>query len=206
MRVVPEESYGAALQYFTGSKAHNIVVRRMAQERGLKINEYGVFRGDRRVAGDTEESVYAAVGLPWIPPELREDRGEIEAARAGKLPKLVELSDLRGDLHVHSTASDGHDTIEEMALAAKHAGWSTSPSPSTRKRLTVAHGLDLGAADASRWQKSTGSTRSVRDHACSQGIEVDILDDGTLDLPDARTGRAGYRRGCGAQQVRPAAR
>src|SRR5690606_37917178 len=100
------ESYGAALHYFTGSKAHNIAIRRLGQERGLKINEYGVFKGQHRIAGETEESVYQSVGLPFIPPELRENRGEIEAARKGWLPKLIELDDLKGDLHAHSKASD----------------------------------------------------------------------------------------------------
>lgn len=95
LRVVPEESFGAALHYFTGSKAHNIAVQRLGQQRGLKINEYGVFSGDKRIAGETEESVFGAVGLPWIPPELREDQGEIEAAQAGRLPKLIELANLR---------------------------------------------------------------------------------------------------------------
>ncbi|MDE3036570.1 MAG: DNA polymerase III, partial [Nitrospirota bacterium] len=107
LRVVGEESYGAALQYFTGSKAHNIVLRQLAQQRGLKVNEYGVFKEERRVAGQTEESVYAAVGLPWIPPELRENRGEFDAAREGRLPQLVQLGDLRGDLHAHTNATDG---------------------------------------------------------------------------------------------------
>src|SRR5579863_140907 len=111
VRVVPDESYGAALQYFTGSKAHNIVTRRRAQERGLKINEYGVFRGETSIAGRTEEEVYAAIDLPWIPPELREDRGEIELAEKGRLPKLIELGDIRGDLHMHTTATDGAATI-----------------------------------------------------------------------------------------------
>ena len=114
VRVVPDESYGAALQYFTGSKDHNIVIRRRAQERGLKVNEYGVFRGEKSIAGRTEEDVYKAVDLPWIPPELRENRGEIERAEAGTLPKLIELADMRGDLHMHTTATDGAATIAEM--------------------------------------------------------------------------------------------
>ena len=105
LRVVPEASYGAALQYFTGSKEHNIVVRRRAQERGLKVNEYGVFRGEEQIAGRTEDEVYAAVDLPWIPPELRENRGEIEQAEHGEPPRLVELKDIRGDLHMHTTAT-----------------------------------------------------------------------------------------------------
>jgi len=122
LRVVAQESYRAALHYFTGSKSHNIAIRRIAQQLGLKVNEYGVFRGAQRIAGDSEESVYRAVGLPYIAPELREDRGEIEAARANRLPRLVELSDLKGDLHAHTRATDGHDTLLDMALAAKALG------------------------------------------------------------------------------------
>ncbi len=111
LRVVPEESYGAALHYFTGSKSHNIAVRQIAQKRGLKINEYGVYRGKTRIAGETEESVYRAVDLSYIPPELRENRGENPGARSSRLPHLLELSDLRGDLHVHTKATDGHNTL-----------------------------------------------------------------------------------------------
>ena len=122
LRLVPADSYGAALHYFTGSKAHNIALRRNAQERGLKINECGVFLGAQRGAGETEGSVFGAVGLPFIAPELREDRGEIQAARAGRLPQLITLADLRGDLHVHTSASDGHNTIAEMARAAQAQG------------------------------------------------------------------------------------
>jgi DNA polymerase (family 10) len=184
LRVLPEESYGAALQYFTGSKAHNIVMRRMAQERDLKLNEYGLFRGDRRVAGESEESVYEAVGLAWIPPELREDRGEIDAARAGKLPELVELSDLRGDLHVHSKASDGHNTIREMAAAAKEHGLAYLAITDHSRRLTVAHGLD-----PARLRKQIAEIKKLNADLASvtvlAGIEVDILEDGSLDLPDS---------------------
>jgi DNA polymerase (family X) len=184
LRVLPQESYGAALQYFTGSKAHNIVIRRMAQERGLKINEYGVFRGEQRVAGATEESVYAAVGLPWIPPELREDRGEIEAARDGKLPKLVELADLRGDLHAHSKAGDGHNTIGEMAQAARTHGLDYIAITDHSKRLAIAHGLD-----PAHLRKQIAETRKLNAGPAGitvlAGIEVDILNDGKLDLPDA---------------------
>ena len=122
LRVVPEESFGAALQYFTGSKEHNIVLRRRAQERGLKINEYGVFRGEERVAGRERRGVYAALDLPWIPPELREDRGEFAAAEQGRLPRLIELDDIRGDLHMHTTATDGTASIREMVDAAKDRG------------------------------------------------------------------------------------
>jgi len=184
LRVIPEESYGAALQYFTGSKAHNIVIRRMAQEKGLKINEYGVFKGDRRIAGNTEASVYKAVGLPWIPPELREDRGEVEAARANRLPRLIELKDLRGDLHAHSKASDGHNTIREMAEAARSRGFEYLAITDHSKRLTVAHGLD-----AVRVTKQIAEIERLNAELSGiqvlTGIEVDILEDGSLDLPDA---------------------
>src|SRR5690606_21741695 len=122
IRVVPDESYGAALQYFTGSKEHNIVVRKRAIDRGLKLSEWGLFRGDERIAGATEEEVYAALDLEWMPPELRENRGEIEMAAEGTLPKLVELKDIKADLHMHTTASDGLNSIEEMANAAKERG------------------------------------------------------------------------------------
>jgi DNA polymerase (family 10) len=184
LRVVPPESWGAALQYFTGSKAHNIVVRRMAQEKGLKLNEYGVFRGERRIAGETEESVYAAVGLPWIAPELREDRGEIEAALKHALPKLVELGDLKGDLHVHTKASDGHHTLEEMARSAQERGLEYLAITEHSKRLAMAHGLDpvrlaKQGAEIERLNARLSGLTILR------GIEVDILEDGTLDLPDS---------------------
>jgi DNA polymerase (family 10) len=184
VRVIPEESYGAALQYFTGSKAHNIALRRIAQEKGYKLNEYGVFKGEKSVAGETEESVYKALGLRWIPPELREDRGEIEAARTGELPRLVELADLKGDLHVHSKASDGHNTIEEMALAARARGLEYIAITEHSKRLTVARGLD-----AARLAKQIDEIARLNERLAGirvlSGIEVDILEDGTLDLPDS---------------------
>src|SRR3989338_763599 len=142
LRAVAQQSYGAALHYFTGSKAHNIAIRRAAQQLGLKVNEYGVFRGAQSIAGDSEEAVYRAVGLPYIPPELREDRGEIESARAGPPPQLVELSDLKGDLHAHTRASDGHDSLHDMALAAKEMGLEYLAITEHSRRLTVAHGLD----------------------------------------------------------------
>ncbi|MFN7085688.1 MAG: DNA polymerase/3'-5' exonuclease PolX [Burkholderiales bacterium] len=184
LRLVPAESYGAALHYFTGSKAHNIAIRKLAQERGLKINEYGVFRGGERVAGETEESVFAAVELPYIPPELREDRGEIEAARGGRLPRLVTLADLRGDLHVHTKASDGHHTIREMALAARAAGLEYVAITDHSRRLTVAHGLD-----PQRLLKQIDEIDRLNAELAGvtvlKGIEVDILEDGSLDLPDS---------------------
>jgi DNA polymerase (family 10) len=184
LRLVPAVSYGAALHYFTGAKAHNIAVRRLAQARGLKLNEYGVFRGARRLAGDTEESVFKAVGLSYIPPELREDRGEIEAARRGNLPALVTLEDIRGDLHAHTGASDGHNTLEQMAQAAQAFGLEYLAITEHSRRLAVAHGLDpqqlakqIDAID--RLNATLAGFRLLK------GIEVDILEDGSLDLPDA---------------------
>jgi DNA polymerase (family 10) len=188
LRVVAQASYGAALHYFTGSKAHNIAIRRSAQQLGLKINEYGVFCGAKRIAGDSEESVYRAVGLPYIPPELREDRGEIEAARGGRLPQLVELSDLCGDLHAHSKASDGHDSLRDMALAAKALGLEYLAITEHSRRLTVAHGLD--PVQLARQCDEIDRVNAQLDGiTLLKGIEVDILDDGNLDLPDGVLGR-----------------
>ncbi len=183
VRVVNEDCFGAALQYFTGSKSHNIDIRRLAQERGLKISEYGVFKGEKRIAGDSEESVYRAVGLPWIPPELRENRGEIEAARAGKLPKLVEFADLKGDLHAHTKATDGHHTLREMADAARQHGFEYLAVTEHSRRLAVAHGLDPQQLrrQMNEIDKLNGQLRNI---TLLKGIEVDILEDGRLDLPD----------------------
>jgi DNA polymerase (family 10) len=183
LRVVAQESYGAALYYFTGSRSHNIAVRRIAQRRGLKINEYGIFRGKKRIAGKTEQDMFKAVGLPYIPPELRENRGEIEAAYAGLLPRLVELGDLRGDLHAHTRASDGHEPLRTMADAAKARGLEYLAITDHSKRLTVAHGLDSKRLLA---QLERIDEFNVNGHGITllKGIEVDILEDGSLDLPD----------------------
>lgn len=142
LRVVQPGSFGAAMVYFTGSKAHNLALRRIAQKRGLKINEYGVYRGTQRIAGETEASVYATLDLPCMPPELRENRGELEAAARHQLPTLVELCDLRGDLHVHTDASDGHASLADMAAAAHRAGLDYIAITDHSRHLTVAHGLD----------------------------------------------------------------
>jgi DNA polymerase (family X) len=188
VRVVDPECFGAALHYFTGSKAHNIAVRRLGQQGGLKINEYGVFRGTKRVAGATEESVFASVGLPWIAPELREDRGEIEAARTGKLPRLVELADLRGDLHTHSKATDGRNTLREMAQAARASGLEYLAVTEHSRRLTVAKGLDPRRL-LEQIEEIERLNEELEGITLLKGIEVDILEDGTLDLPDAVLGR-----------------
>ena len=142
LRAVPDPSFGAAWLYFTGAKAHNIALRPLAHARGLRLNEYGVHQGERRLAGETEESVYRALDLPFIEPELREDRGEIQAAREGRLPTLLRRTDLRGDLHVHTTDSDGHDSLEAMAAAARERGLAYLAITDHSHRLAVAHGLD----------------------------------------------------------------
>lgn len=183
LRVVPPESYGAALHYFTGSKAHNIAIRRLGQERGLKINEYGVYRGTRRIAGATEESVFKAVGLPYIAPELREDRGEIDAARAGRLPQLIERKDLKGDLHAHTKATDGRDGIREMASAARAAGLTYLAVTDHSRRLTVARGLDSRRL-LQQMEEIDRLNEELEGITLLKGVEVDILEDGRLDLPN----------------------
>ena len=188
LRVVPEESYGAALQYFTGSKDHNVVLRHLAQQRGLKINEYGVFRGETRVAGETEESVYQSVGLPWIAPELRENRGEFDAARAGRLPHLLELADLRGDLHAHTKATDGRHSIKEMAEAARRRGLEYLAATDHSRRLAMAKGLDA-ARLLRQMEEIDRLNAALEGVTILKGIEVDILEDGSLDLPDEVLGK-----------------
>ena len=188
LRVVDATSYGAALCYFTGSKAHNIAIRRIAQHLGLKVNEYGVFRGSERIAGEDEVSVYQSVGLPYIPPELREDRGEIEAAHGGRLPNLVEFADLRGDLHAHTRATDGHDSLREMALAAKALGLQYLAITEHSRHLTVAHGLDPLQL-ARQCEEIDRLNLEFDGITLLKGIEVDILEDGSLDLPDEVLGR-----------------
>jgi DNA polymerase (family 10) len=184
LRVVPEESYGAAMHYFTGSKSHNIACRKRAVNRGLKLNEYGLFEDDERVAGSTEEDVYEAIGLPMIPPVLRESRGEIEAAEKGELPELVTLEDVRGDLHAHTDASDGRATLREMAAAAKERGYDYLAITDHSKGQMVANGLD-----EKRLRKQLDAIEEL--NAQLEGIqilkssEVDILPDGRLDFPDS---------------------
>ncbi len=183
LRVVARESWGAALYYFTGSKAHNIAVRAIARRAGLKINEYGVFRGTARIAGRTEEEVFAAVGLPWIAPELREDRGEIDAARAGRLPRLVEPSDLRGDLQAHTTDSDGRDTLDAMARAAEALGHEYLAITDHTKAVRVAGGLDRRGF-LSQMRRVDALNRRLSKLTVLKGAEVDVLEDGSLDLDD----------------------
>jgi len=181
VRVVDDASFGAALQYFTGSKAHSVALRGKAIRKGLKLNEYGVFRDDERIAGKTEEEVYAALDLPWIPPELRENRGEIRLALEGRLPVLVRLEDIRGDLHAHTDATDGRDTMAAMVDAARRRGYSFVAITDHTRR--VEGGLDQRRllerwAEVDRLDESNPAIHVLR------GAEVDILDDGALDVDD----------------------
>ncbi|MFP4638096.1 MAG: DNA polymerase/3'-5' exonuclease PolX [Spirochaetaceae bacterium] len=183
LRLLEAKSYGAALQYFTGSKEHNVALRRIAGEQGLKLSEYGLFRGEERVAGAEEEEVYTGLGLSPIPPELRENRGEIEAARAGTLPRLVSLDDIRGDLHAHTDASDGTANLAEMAEAAEQRGYEYLAVTDHTKSLAVARGLDKDRLarqidEVAAFNEQHDAVRLLA------SAEVDILDDGRLDLPD----------------------
>ncbi len=183
VRVVPPESFGAAAQYFTGSKAHNIRLRDLAIGKKLKLNEYGVFKGEKCIAGDTEEGVYAALGLPWIAPELREDRGEVEAALEDKLPPLIEERDIRGDLQMHSTHSDGSASIEEMARACAALGYEYMAITDHSQSLKIAHGLTPEQLREQR-KEIEAVNKKLKGFRVLAGVEVDILGDGKLDLPD----------------------
>ena len=187
LRVVSLVSFGAALHYFTGSKPHNIAVRLMGVKRKLKVNEYGVFRGKKMIAGRTEEEIYKLFGMPYIEPELREDRGELQAAVKGRLPRLVRLADIRGDLHAHTKATDGHYTAMEMAEAAKRLGYEYLAISDHSKRVTMAHGLDAKrlAQSVKEIDRLNGKLKGI---TLLKSIECDILVDGSLDLPDGILG------------------
>jgi len=183
LRVVEEDSYGAALQYFTGSKGHNIRLRGIAKAKGIKINEYGVFKGKRKIGGKEENDVYRVLGMDWIDPELREDRGEIEVAQKGQLPKLVQEAEIKGDLHVHSKWSDGTSSIEEIAKAAQKKGYQYVAICDHSKSLRIAHGLD----DSRRTEQIEEIDRvneKLKGFRILKGAEVDILTDGKLDMSE----------------------
>jgi DNA polymerase (family 10) len=209
LRIVARRSYGAALHYFTGSKAHNVAVRKLGVERGLRINEYGVFRvprekslttlrrhsrarqadadtsgqAGRRLGGETEEEVFRAVGMTWVPPELREDRGEIQAAQQDALPTLISLTDIRGDLQMHSTWSDGQHTIEEMARACQQRGYAYCAMTDHSRSTRIAGGLDAPAFKK-QWEEIAWVRQRLNGFVLLAGVELDILPDGTLDLSD----------------------
>jgi DNA polymerase (family 10) len=184
VRLLDRQSYGAALQYFTGSKEHNVALRDRAKRRGWKLSEYGLFEGDKLLASRTEEEIYAKLGLVWIPPELRENLGEIEAAEKGALPKLLELSDIQGDLQMHTTASDGRCTVEEMAQGAKKLGYKYILITDHSKAVTIANGLDERRA-VEHIRNIKAARQKVKGIEIWAGTEVDILGDGQLDYPDA---------------------
>lgn len=184
LRIIPEESYGAALHYFTGSKAHNIAIRKIAMDQGLKINEYGVFQDGEQLAGATEEDLYRKIGLPYIEPELREDRGEIEAAYRNFLPELITISDIKGDLHCHTRATDGMNTLDQMAEAARKMNYEYLAITDHSQRVTVANGLDEKRL-REEIEEIDELNEKIRAIKLLKGIEVDILKDGSLDLPDS---------------------
>jgi DNA polymerase (family 10) len=183
LRVVEEDSYGAALQYFTGSKAHNIHLRGIAKTKGIKINEYGVFKGEKKIGGKEEKDVYRSLGMDWIEPELREDRGEIEVAQKGNLPKLIKESEIKGDLHVHSKWSDGTSSIEEIARAAQKKGYQYVAICDHSKSLKITHGLDETRL-TKQMEEIDRVNEKLKGFQILKGTEVDILADGKLDLSE----------------------
>jgi len=191
LRAVEPDAYGAALLYFTGSKAHNIELRKIAQEKAYKLNEYGLFKGTRRAAGKTEQEIYAKLGLDWIPPELREARGEIALAREHRLPHLVDVKDIRGDLQMHTSATDGKGTIEDMAHAARALGYEYIAITDHSKRVTMALGLDAKRL-REQWKAIDAWNATSRGFTILKSVELDILESGKLDLPDDVLAEADY--------------
>jgi DNA polymerase (family 10) len=191
LRAVEPDAYGAALLYFTGSKAHNIELRKIAQEKSYKLNEYGLFKGTRRAAGKTEEEIYAKLGLDWIPPELREARGEIALAREHRLPDLVALDEIRGDLQMHTSTTDGKGTIDDMAHAARALGYAYIAITDHSKRVTMARGLDAKRL-REQWKAIDAWNATSRGFTILKSVELDILENGKLDLPDDVLAEADY--------------
>jgi DNA polymerase (family 10) len=184
LRVVPQASYGAALCYFTGSKAHNIALRKIGVKKGYKVNEYGVFKGEKRIGGKTEQEVYRKLGMDYVEPEMRENRGEIELALAGGLPRLINREDIRGDLHCHTSATDGRNSLEEMAGAARARGYEYLAITDHSRHVTVAHGLDRTQL-LKEIRRIDILNAKLDDIVILKSSEVDILEDGSLDLPDS---------------------
>jgi DNA polymerase (family 10) len=183
IRVVEEKAFGAAAHYFTGCKAHNIYLRQLAQKKGWKVSEYGIFKGEKQIGGETEEEMFSSFGLQFIPPELREMRGEFEAAAAGKIPKLVELSDIKGDLHMHTKASDGANSVAEMAEAAKKLGYEYILITDHTKSTRIAGGLTEKEV-LQHIKKIREADQRIKGITILAGAEVDILPDGALDYSD----------------------
>lgn len=183
LRVVDDDSFGAALQYFTGSKAHNIKLREMAKKKGLKINEYGIFKNEKKIGGKEEEEIYRILDLPWVPPELREDLGEIEEAKSGRLPVLVEKREILGDLHVHSDYSDGSSSIMELAKKARELGYKYIAITDHSRSVKYGHGLSIERL-LNQIEEISKANQRLKEIRILTGTEVDILKDGTLDFPD----------------------
>jgi len=190
IRVVPKKSYGSALQYFTGSKEHNIATRRLAIDKGLKLNEYGLFRGKKMIAGNTEEGVYKALGMKWPEPELRENQGEIEAALEGKLPKIVDYKNIKGDLHIHTVWSDGKQTIEQMALAARSMSYEYL-GISDHSKLPIANGLDEKRL-LKQIKEIDKLNKKIKGIKILKSAEINILENGSLDIKDEVLARLDY--------------
>ena len=187
LRVIPPESYGAALQYFTGSKDHNIALRKIAIDRGFKLSEYGLFKGSQMIAAKTEEEVYGKLGMPWIPPELREDRGEIDAALGGKLPEIIGYGDIKGDLHVHCNWDGGANSIDEIVAAALALGYEYVGIADHTKFLKIEHGLDEAKLRARNQEIDEINARLAREgkhFRVLKGCEANIMADGSIDITD----------------------
>ncbi|MFH1510036.1 MAG: DNA polymerase/3'-5' exonuclease PolX [Candidatus Nealsonbacteria bacterium] len=191
LRVLKNRSYGSALQYFTGSKEHNIATRKLAIQKGLKLSEYGLFKGSKMIAGASEKGIYKALGLDWIEPELREDRGEIEAASKKKLPKLIEYKDIKGDLHCHSNWDGGEDSIAEMAKTAKSLGYEYIGISDHTKFLRIENGLDEKQLDK-RNKEIDNLNKKQKDFKILKGAEVNILNDGSIDIKDESLAKLDY--------------
>ena len=183
-RCVQDDSYGSALHYFTGSRAHVIAIRKLAEKRDLKINEYGIFRGEQSVSGSSEKDIYKTMGFSYIAPELRENRGELEASKEGKLPHLISQEDMRGDLHMHTTYSDGQNSIEEMAKAAMKLGYEYVAITDHSKHLTIVHGMDEKKLRL-QLDEIDKINEKLKDITILKSIEVDILEDGSLAMSDS---------------------
>jgi len=184
VRILDRAAYGAALMYFTGSKEHNVALRDRAKKLGWKLNEYGLYKDEKLLASRTEEEIYRKLGLAWIPPEIRENQGEIEAAEEGRIPKLVELADIKGDMQMHTTASDGKTSTEEMAEAAKKLGYKYILITDHSKAVTIANGLDEKRA-VENIKRIHAARKKVKGIEIWAGAEVDIMGDGKLDYPDS---------------------
>jgi len=195
IRVVPKKSYGSALQYFTGSKEHNIVTRKIAIDRGLKLSEYGLFRGRKMIAGKNEEEIYKKLGMEWMPPEMRENQGEVEAALQHKLPKIIGYKDIKGDLHCHSNWNGGANSIEEMAKAAQKMGYEYVGIADHTKFLRIEHGLDekrLGQRNEEIDKLNAGFRRKNLKFKILKGAETNILSDGSIDIKDEALAKLDY--------------